>query len=209
MSFEKYEQINLEHCLDIILKEENWENIFLSYFHDKNALKRNLERILIVDQKLKKGTLSQDDIEAYLIHINAIRKLFSEKLNIFMSYSTKDSKHFKIAEIADKLEEYAKIANVFYWEEKSKEDIVEYMERILNISQVFILFCSKNASDSKAVNDEWRAAFQMSKKGLIKIIPIYEDEIYIPKLLMPLLNVKFSSINLEFFIENLYKEILR
>ncbi len=94
-------------------------------------------------------------------------------------------------------------------EEDSGENIVSYMERTLSITKVFVFFCTEHSVRSKAVEDEWQAAFQMRKKGLMKIVPVYEDEIYIPKLLMPLLNVKFDPTNFEFFIENLSKEILR
>jgi len=62
---------------------------------------------------------------------------------------------------------------------------------------------------SKAVKDEWQVAFQLRKKDLMKIIPIYESEDYIPRLLLHILNVEFTLDNFEGFIERLYKEILR
>jgi len=49
----------------------------------------------------------------------------------------------------------------------------------------------------------------MPKKGLMKIISIYESEKFIPVLLTPVLNVKFDNDNFQDFIENLFKEILR
>lgn len=54
-----------------------------------------------------------------------------------------------------------------------------------------------------------QAAFQMRKKGLLKIIPVFEEEEQIPVLLWQLLNVKFTKDNFNAFIENLYEEILR
>lgn len=62
---------------------------------------------------------------------------------------------------------------------------------------------------SIAIKDEWQAAFQMRKKGLLKIIPVYEDEDLIPVLLWQMLNVKFTKDNFSAFIEKLYDEILR
>jgi len=83
------------------------------------------------------------------------------------------------------------------------------MEKALKMSKTFILFCSKNALKSKVVEGEWEAAYQMKKKGNIKIIPVYENENYIPLLLMPYLNVKYKKNNFDKFIEELYKAILR
>ena len=40
-------------------------------------------------------------------------------------------------------------------------------------------------------------------------VPVYENEEFIPYLLIPLLNVKYTKDNFDEFIENLYKEILR
>lgn len=137
-------------------------------------------------------------------------KLSKKKgLNIFLSYSTLDSPYFQITNVAKSLEIYPEIDEVFYWEESSGENIVEYMEKTLKKSNVFILFCSKNSIKSQAVTDEWQAAFQLRKKGLFKIIPVYEDEKFIPVLLTPLLNTKFSKINFSEFIEKLYQEIIR
>jgi len=83
------------------------------------------------------------------------------------------------------------------------------MERTLKISQVFILFCTRNASKSKSVEGEWEAAYQLSKTKQMKIIPVCEKQKYIPALLKPIINVEFTKENFEKFIENLYKEILR
>jgi len=120
-----------------------------------------------------------------------------------------DSDYFRIAEIAKKLEKYNEIDKVLYWEADSGENIVEYMERTLKECSVFILFCSQNSLNSRAVTDEWQAAFQLRKKDLLKIIPVYEEECHIPALLTPLLNVKFDKDNLDEFTEILFKEILR
>ncbi|GAG45821.1 unnamed protein product, partial [marine sediment metagenome] len=56
---------------------------------------------------------------------------------------------------------------------------------------------------------EWHAAFQLRKKELMKIIPVYEDEDLIPNLLMPLLNVKYTKENFDEFIKKLSHEINR
>jgi len=49
------------------------------------------------------------------------------------------------------------------------------------------LFCSENSIKSEAVRGEWQSAYQMVKKGLMKIIPVYEVEDHIPILLWQML----------------------
>ena len=132
-----------------------------------------------------------------------------EHQKVFLSYSTLNSDYFQISNIAKILTSYPEIEEVLFWEADSGENIVEYMERTLKRCSVFVLFCSKNALNSKAVTDEWQAAFQLRKKGSLKIIPVYADESFIPVLLTPLLNVEFSNENFIDFILKLYKEILR
>ena len=134
---------------------------------------------------------------------------FKDRYTVFLSYSTLDSTRFQVSKIAKTLESYMEIEKVFFWEEDSGENIVTFMEESLRKSSVFILFCSKNSIESTSVRDEWQAAFQMKKKGQMKIIPVYEDEQDIPRLLWPMLNVEFTKNNFEKFMDNLYKEILR
>ena len=128
---------------------------------------------------------------------------------MFLSYSTLDSEYFHVKEIAKRLESYPIIDRVFLWEEDSGENIVSYMERSLTITKVFVFFCSENAIRSKAVEDEWQAAFQMRKRGLMKVVPVYENEDLIPFLLSPLLNVKFTKDDFDGFIQKLHAEIIR
>ena len=129
--------------------------------------------------------------------------------NVFMSYSTLDAKHFRIVDIVKYLKKYPNINEVLFWEADSKQNIVEFMEESLTKTEVFVLFCSENSSKSKAVKDEWQAAFQLKKKDKMKIIPVYEDEDQIPNLLMPLLNVKYTKETFDDFIKKLSHEINR
>lgn len=132
-----------------------------------------------------------------------------KQFDVFLSYSTKDSEYFQLSKVVKRLELYPEIGNVVYWEADSGENIVEYMERNLKRCNVFVLFCSENSLNSKAVTDEWQAAFQLRKQGQLKIVPVYENERFIPALLTPLLNVKYSGEELIDFISELYNEILR
>jgi len=129
--------------------------------------------------------------------------------NVFISYSTLDTDYFQVSKIVRRLELYPEINRVLFWEVDSKQNIVEFMEETLKITDVFVLFCSENSIKSGAVKGEWQSAYQMVKRELMKIIPVYEDEEYIPRLLWQLLNVKFTKDDFEGFIQNLYEEILR
>ena len=83
------------------------------------------------------------------------------------------------------------------------------MEETLKKTDVFVLFCSENSIKSEAVKGEWQAGYQLVKKGVMKMIPVYENEDLIPRLLLNMLNVKFAIDDFEGFIQKLYEEILR
>ncbi|MFX1572639.1 MAG: ABC transporter substrate-binding protein [Promethearchaeota archaeon] len=131
------------------------------------------------------------------------------KLNVFISYSTLDTDHFQVSKIVRRLQLYPEINEVLFWEVDSKQNIVEFMEETLRKTNAFILFCSENSIKSEAVKGEWQSAYQMVKKGLMKIIPVYEDEENIPRLLWQMLNVKYTKDDFEGFIQKLYEEITR
>ena len=131
------------------------------------------------------------------------------KRNVFISYSTLDREYFQISKIVKGLKKYPEIDEVLYWEADSRANIVDFMEETLKISNVFVLFCTENSMKSKAVKDEWQAAYQLRKMDMLKMIPVFEDENIIPRLLLHMLNVKFSKEKFDEFIENLHKEILR
>ncbi len=132
-----------------------------------------------------------------------------KKYNLFISYSTVDRDYFQIKRIERELKKYPNINQISYWERDSKANIVEFMDETLEVSNTFLLFCSEHSIKSKAVKDEWQAAFQMRKEGLIKLIPVYEEQKHIPKILWHLLNVKYEKDNFNDFIKNLYNEIMR
>jgi len=71
------------------------------------------------------------------------------------------------------------------------------------------LFCSEHSIKSEAVKGEGQSAYQMVKKGLMKIIPVYEDKDHIPRLLWQMLNVNFAKDDFEGLFQKFYEEILR
>jgi hypothetical protein len=163
----------------------------------------------VFKSNLYAGNVTPEEMSNYTLFIYTISSYFARGFNIFVSYSTLDTDYFRIKEVAKRLESYPRINKVLFWEEDSQENIVVYMEKTLSISKVFVFFCSENAVKSKAVADEWQAAFQMRKKGMMKIVPVYEKEELIPNLLMPLLNVKYTKDDFDGFIQKLHSEILR
>jgi len=83
------------------------------------------------------------------------------------------------------------------------------MEETLQKTNVFVLFCSEHSIKSEAVKGEWQSRYQIVKKGLMKMIPVYENDDHIPRLLWNMLNVKFTKDDFEGFIQKPYEEILR
>ncbi|MFX1364454.1 MAG: leucine-rich repeat domain-containing protein [Promethearchaeota archaeon] len=207
--------------LTSVYEELSFEDIQSKVEIDLKELRVLLEEMIFTKQlnaQIKKDSIIflKDEVQPLDISPIPLKKLGKKvklgkkkDLNIFLSYSTLDSPYFQINDVAKSLETYPDINEVFYWEENSGENIVEYMEKTLEKCNVFILFCSENSFKSKAVSDEWQAAFQLRKKGLFKIIPVYEDEKFIPVLLTPLLNTKFSKVNFSEFIDKLHQEIVR
>ncbi|TFF90144.1 MAG: GTP-binding protein [Promethearchaeota archaeon] len=128
---------------------------------------------------------------------------------VFISYSTRDSGIFKISKIAELLEKDPKIDKVLYWEKDCGMNIVEYMDKYLGKSKVFLLFCTENSIHSKSVKAEWMAAFQLMQLEKLSIIPIFQDPEYIPPLLLPFLRVYYDANDLETFNSNIKKEILK
>ena len=208
-TLDKIDFLDFTHFNAIITDTKNWEPIFSDIFTDKTIVETNLESLRVFKRNLYDGKVTPEEMSNYTFFIYTISSYFAKGFNIFLSYSTLDTDYFRIKEIAKRLESYPRINKVLFWEEDSQENIVVYMEKTLQMSKVFVFFCSQKAIKSKAVADEWQAAFQMRKKGLIKIIPVYEKEELIPNLLMPLLNVKYTKDDFEGFIEKLYEEILR
>ncbi len=183
-----------------------------SGIHDENLIEKIVLE-MITNREIKAEYFSSSKSIAFYqqekgaVPIAKVKEI--KKLRVFLSYSTLDTEHFQISNIVKNLEVFPEIKKVSYWEADSNQNIVEFMEETLKNTDVFVLFCSQNSVKSNAVKDEWQAAFQMRKKGLLKIIPVYEDEDLIPVLLWQMLNVKFTKDNFSAFIEKLYEEILR
>jgi len=187
------------------------------FFDIFNKANEKIERCKEIEIEISKPVIKEEvappvkerEIKEVVIPPPIIKKEEEKKYNLFISYSTVDRDYFQIEKIVEELKKYSNISQISYWERDSKANIVEFMDETLEVSNTFLLFCSEHSVKSKAVKDEWQAAFQMRKEGLIKLIPVYEDQKHIPKILWHLLNVQYDKDNFSKFIENLYKEIMR
>lgn len=143
----------------------------------------------------------------YLLRKKGI--IIPSKKVVYLSYSEPDFKHFNISEIAKRLESYPKIDKVIFQKMEEIKVGAEYVEQKLKDSNVFLLFCSSNTMNSEKLKDEWQPAFQLRKKGLMKMIPVFENDEDIPVVLLHLPRIEFSKNTFNVFIEKLYKEIIR
>lgn len=121
-----------------------------------------------------------------------------KKINVFLSYSSIDFDYFNIFKIVESLRNFD-IGKIYYFEEDSKSNIVEYLSHSLLNTDVFILFCSERSLRSEAVKMEWQAALKIKTK----IIPVFENEADIPSLLSTKLGIKYDENNLEETTRNL------
>ncbi|MBY9005357.1 MAG: TIR domain-containing protein [Candidatus Lokiarchaeota archaeon] len=129
---------------------------------------------------------------------------FSRGLTIFISYATSDTNMYEIQRVANILStSYPDIEKVLFWEEYMDDDIYVYMNDNLAVTDVVVVFCSKNANESEAVRTEWMVAHKMKKK----IIPVFIKEEFIPPLLTTKLGVQYKTNNLKEFIQDLYSLI--
>ena len=129
----------------------------------------------------------------------------SGKILVFVSYATKDAPSFRIEEIADELSKTEEIADVLYWQEDNKDNIIEYMNENLAKCDVVLLFCSPNSLNSGPVQKEWTAAEGLNKP----IIPVFLNTEHIPPLLNTREGFKFDPFDFEKNIEKMYKLIVK
>jgi hypothetical protein len=112
---------------------------------------------------------------------------------------------FEVGKVAEMLSAYKEIADVWYFEEDTKEDFVAYMNEYIAACDLLILFCSENAEKSRHVNEEWKAAYAMEKM----IIPVFKELEDIPPLLRSKVGIVFDQFDFQKTIDNLYNRILK
>ena len=190
------------------------------------ACKESNNRVLIEEAKLMENALGDlgkfletgktNELDKALVNVERFARIVKAavagtkpEFNVFLSYSTEDTGLFKIKEIAKYLESNPDISKVYYWEKDSGQNIIEYMEKNLEKSRVFILFCSENSNDSKSVKLERAAAIQMSQEERMRILPIFMNSRDIPLLVKPFLGVEYQQDDFYHFLQKLAEEIFR
>ncbi len=160
-----------------------------------------------LEYNLKSDSYIRTDIEFrdFIINKDGEFILKKETITVYVSYSTKDSNRYRIANIAEKLTKMPEIHDVLYWEEDMKDDIYRYMNDNIEKCDVMLLFCSQNALNSDPVTMEWQAALKIKKK----IIPIFTKESEIPALLSTKLGVYYDKNHFDNNITRLAKIILK
>jgi len=160
-----------------------------NYFEQIDGPEENLGQISKLDAK----KASMDELQYEI----------PSSLKIFFSYSRKDSNRYKIHTIAHTLKTFPDIQRVFYYEGADYHDIIEYMNDNIEICDIFVAFCSKNASKSRYIKDEWKAAYSENKI----IIPVFSDFKDVPALLKSYLGVEFDKSNIKGSIHEIYNVI--
>lgn len=123
---------------------------------------------------------------------------------IFISYVHIESEYYQVAEVARQLQSRGGIAEIFYSQRDVVDNFIRYLNSSLERCDIFLLFCSPKASQSRWVTSEWSAA---ETRG-IPIIPIFREMTDVPALLGPRNGVQFDPENLPQLVQELYDLIL-
>jgi len=184
--------------LDIL--EKKIDNIKIK----EEAISTNI-KLKEKELELKERELNLKEME--LEKVSEFKKLneIKNKLQIFLSYSSKDSNLFKIREIGEKLTKFEKIENVLFYEGESYDNFVKLMNDNIGKCDLVLLFCSPNSLKSEFVEKEWTAAEALG----VPIIPIFFDLKHIPPLLQPRVGVEYDFYNLEQTVKEIYSVILK
>ena len=149
--------------------------------------------------------MEKHDSNQHLTGESFLIKELNREILVFVSYSSKDSKTFKIQEIAEKLKAYQGIKDVLFYEGESFDNIIKYMNDNLGECDALLLICSQNALSSVPVEKEWTAAEAMG----VPIIPIFFDLKHVPPLLQSRLGVEYDFYNLDQTVKDIYSSIVK
>ena len=177
--------------------------IFLPTEIIERTLKKKVQKRIIQDLIERKVEIKK--IQKQSIYYADKVKGAKEDVLVFVSYATKDADIFKIRDVAEDLAKHEKIADVLYWQEDMKDNIIKYMNDNLGKCDIMLLFCSPNALSSEPVEKEWTAADIMGKP----IIPIFNTPDHIPPLLKTRLGVRFDPFDLQKNVKEIHNLILK
>ena len=158
----------LENCkLDILILSKNQFNGI------EESLIKNIDKVDIVDNPMSRGLINQEiKVDETVKH----QKKEMKRLNIFISYSHKDS------EWLDRLEVHLKGLSNYYneidaWDDrriKSSQEWHKEIEKALLKSNVAILLVSADFMASDYIhNHELQPLLDKASKNKVKIIPVF------------------------------------
>ncbi|MFX1501057.1 MAG: right-handed parallel beta-helix repeat-containing protein [Promethearchaeota archaeon] len=179
------------------------------YRAEPSEVQREVPRTPIASREESVMPGTTEEVREQIETTPLITRKKEKNINVFLSYSTLDVDRFQIERVANALGNTPEIKRVYYYVKDSGQNIVDYMEKTLRVCNTFVLFCTKHSKESKAVEGEWQAAYQLVKRDMMKIIPVYEDEEDVPILLITMLNVKYDRDDFNGFVNKLRQEILR
>ncbi len=105
-------------------------------------------------------------------------KTITRNIIVFFSFAFENNEFFKINEIATELRKHKEIEDIFYSQKEVRKDFINYTEDALVKCNIFVRFCSVEATMSRNVKDEFAIAY----KREIPIIYVYTDPKDIPTL---------------------------
>jgi hypothetical protein len=122
---------------------------------------------------------------------------------IFISYAMADSQRLHVKDIASALARKSGVDAVHCYETWSgfpKGDIIQFMEDNIQVSEIFIIFCTETSLKSENCQKERKLAIYQNKH----IIPLYEDFEFVPGLCQPYKGGDISGKSVNTIVEEIY-----
>ncbi|MBD3353864.1 MAG: TIR domain-containing protein [Candidatus Lokiarchaeota archaeon] len=122
---------------------------------------------------------------------------------VFMSYALADSKELKVKEISELLGKQKGISEVLYWEgwggNSYDGDLVDFMEKGVKDSSIFIAFCTKESRKSENCEKERKMAFTQNKR----IIPMFISFSQVPPGFQPYKGINIKNKDVKEIVDEL------
>ncbi len=128
------------------------------------------------------------------------------EVEVFVSYAMVDSARLNIVEIAERLSKKHKIRVHYWqgWDGYPDGNIIDFMEKNIRNSSVFIPICTQAMVESDNCKKERDMAIYQNKKT----IPVFEQFEFVPDIFQPYKGINISKKDVAQIIEELYDLIL-
>jgi hypothetical protein len=212
----RIEDIVLSEDIEYIIGSTQWLDASTSPIeaHIPELIKSVKAKLIDIGASAKKVISEKDTILVIKEDINLkaqsiispTEMIITTPLNIYFSYSVRDVEAFKLPEIATQLEKFDAIKKAYFFHTRSYSYApkIKNWKSFLEKSHLLIVFSTPNSDKSSTVKKELGAANDME----IPIIPVFKDQIYLPKFLKPRAGVEFDVYNLKNTIIELYNRIV-